>query len=66
VTREEVFFKGNIVSPDGKDRVEIEKHIALADASNLGLAAAKEILLKGGDPVVQRIRNKGLTIDGDA
>jgi hydroxymethylbilane synthase len=66
VKGEEVFFKGNIVSPDGKSRVDIEKQIALADASNLGLTAAKEILLKGGDPIVKRIRNKGLTIDGDA
>jgi hydroxymethylbilane synthase len=66
VKEEEVFFKGNIVSPDGKDKVEIEKTIALADASNLGFTAAKEILLKGGDPIVQRIRNKGLTTDGEA
>ncbi|MGZ3923556.1 MAG: hydroxymethylbilane synthase [Flavisolibacter sp.] len=66
VKGEEVFFKGNIVSPDGKVRVDIEKQTALAEASNLGLACAKEILLKGGDPIVQRIRNKGLTTDADA
>ena len=65
VKEEQIFFKGNIVSPDGKDKVEIEKTIALADASNLGFTAAKEILLKGGDPIVQRIRNKGLTTDGE-
>jgi hydroxymethylbilane synthase len=63
---EQIFFKGNIVSPDGKDKVEIEKTIALADASNLGIAAAKEILLKGGESIVQRIRNKGLTTNGEA
>jgi hydroxymethylbilane synthase len=62
---EEIIFKGNIVSPDGKDKVEIEKTIALASASNLGFTAAKEILLKGGDPIVQRIRNKGLTTNGE-
>jgi hydroxymethylbilane synthase len=65
VKRKEVFFKGNIVSPDGKNKVEIEKTISLANASNLGLSAAKEILLNGGDPIVQRIRNKGLTTDGE-
>jgi hydroxymethylbilane synthase len=65
VKDEQVFFKGNIVSPDGKDKVEIEKTIALADASNLGFSAAKEILLKGGDSIVQRIRNKGLTTNGE-
>jgi len=66
VRDEKVFFKGNIVSPDGKDKVEIEKEIVLADLEDLGLRAAKEILLKGGDPIVQRIRNKGLTTNGEA
>jgi hydroxymethylbilane synthase len=66
VKDEQVFFKGNIVSPDGKDKVEIEKAMVLSDAFNLGSTAAKEILSKGGDSIVQRIRNKGLTIDGEA
>ena len=65
VNAEEVIFRGNIVSPDGKDKAVIEKNIALAGASNLGFTAAKEILLKGGDLIVQRIRNKGLTTDGE-
>ncbi len=62
----EVVFKGNIVSPDGKQKITIEKNIALADASNLGFTAAKEILLKGGQAIVDRIRNKGLTTNGEA
>jgi hydroxymethylbilane synthase len=65
VKNDEVAFKGNVVSPDGKDKIEIQKTIALGDASNLGFNAAKEILLEGGDSIVQRIRNKGLTIDGE-
>jgi len=65
VKGEKVFFRGNAVSPDGKEKAEIEKTIAIADASNLGLVAAKEILLKGGDPIVQLIRNKGLTTNGE-
>lgn len=55
----EVWFKGNMVSPDGKQKAEIEKTIALADASNIGFVAAKEILLKGGGLIAERIRNKG-------
>ena len=66
VKEEQVFFKGNIVSPDGKDKVEIGKTVELADAFNLGSTAAKEILMRGGEPIVQRIRNKGLTVDGQA
>jgi hypothetical protein len=55
-----------VVSPDGKEKIEVEKTIALADVANLGMTAAKEILLKGGDKIVQRIRNKGLTTNGEA
>ncbi|HEV7329846.1 MAG TPA: hydroxymethylbilane synthase [Flavisolibacter sp.] len=61
----EVYFRGNIVSPDGKQKAEVEKTVALAEASNLGVNAANEILLNGGQELVNRIRNKGLTTDGD-
>jgi hydroxymethylbilane synthase len=61
----QVFFRGNIVSPDGMKKVEVEKAIELAQADNLGIAAAKEILHKGGQPIVERIRNKGLTTNGE-
>jgi len=60
-----VHFKGNIVSPDGKQKAAIEKTIALADAGNLGMLAAKEILLTGGQPIVDNIRKKGLTSNGE-
>lgn len=66
LTDGEVVFKGNVVSPDGKYKTEIENNIALADASNLGFTAAKEILSKGGQAVLERIRNKGLITNGDA
>lgn len=61
-----VVFRGNVVSPDGKQKAEIEKAAVLADASDLGFSAAAEILLKGGNTIVERIRNKGLTTDGEA
>ena len=58
VTEAEVVFKGNIVSPDGKQKAAIEKNIALADAADFGFTAAKEILLKGGQAIADRIRIK--------
>lgn len=61
-----VYLRGNIVSPDGKDKAEVEKTIALADAANLGMTAAREILLNGGQAIVDRIRKKGLTADDEA
>ncbi|MFL5740504.1 MAG: hydroxymethylbilane synthase [Flavisolibacter sp.] len=59
-----VFFQGNIVRPDGKEKAEVQKQTPLADAANLGLTAAKEILLKGGQTIVEGIRKKGLASNG--
>lgn len=66
IKNNEVWFKGNMVSPDGKQKAEIAKSIVLADSSDLGFTAAKEILLKGGGVVVEQIRTKGLTTNGEA
>ena len=66
IKSEELIFKGNVVSPDGKQKAETRKVVALPDAANLGIVAAKEILLKGGAVIVERIRNKGLTTNGEA
>jgi hydroxymethylbilane synthase len=60
-----LFLRGNVVSPDGKIRAEVEKTVALAEASNLGMMAANEILLSGGQVIVDDIRKKGLTADAD-
>ncbi|MEP7143248.1 MAG: hydroxymethylbilane synthase [Ferruginibacter sp.] len=52
-----LFFRGNILSVDGKDKVEIEKTIELEDAASLGIDAAAEILNKGADTIADAIRN---------
>jgi hydroxymethylbilane synthase len=53
-----VIFKGNIISPDGKQKVEVEKKCSASDAGTLGILAANELL---GQPsaakIVQDIRN---------
>ena len=54
----EVMFAGNMVSPDGKLKTEIEKRTDRSNAESLGLAAAKEILTRGGQQIVELIRNK--------
>jgi len=61
----EIIFKGNVVSPDGMQKEEIERSISLSNAANFGFTVAKEILLNGGDAIVKRIRNKGLTTNGE-
>ncbi len=62
----EVIFKGNIVTPDGKQKAEIGKRYSVADGNNLGEAAAKEILLQSGEGIIDIIRKKGLTTNGEA
>ncbi|MCU7547654.1 hydroxymethylbilane synthase [Chitinophagaceae bacterium LB-8] len=53
-----VTFKGNIISPDGKQKVEIEKACATSDAGTLGILAANELLSEpSGAKIVQDIRN---------
>lgn len=61
----EVFFKGNLVSPDGQQKAAVEKTISLAEVSGLGITAAQEILRNGGQEIVDRIRKTGLTTNGE-
>jgi hydroxymethylbilane synthase len=65
VTKGNIHFKGNIVSPDGKQKAEVSHQIPLANAGNLGVTAAKDILLQGGQEIVDRIRKTGLTTNGE-
>jgi hydroxymethylbilane synthase len=51
-------MRGNVVSPDGKQKIEIEKTSDLKDAGELGKLAAKELLSQGADLIVEKIRAK--------
>ncbi|MEO5996943.1 MAG: hydroxymethylbilane synthase [Chitinophagaceae bacterium] len=53
---EKVFFKGNILSPDGKNKAEIEKVIAMEQAEETGVQAAKELLINGGQQIADNIQ----------
>ncbi len=58
-----VFLKGNIVSPDGRDKIEVTQQSPFPTAAGLGVQAANELLAKGGDEIVGRVR-KMKTPDG--
>ena len=49
--------KGNILSPDGKEKVSIEKNIHKGNIANAGRDLAQEILLNGGEKIAQLIRD---------
>ena len=57
VTNGQVLFRGNILSVDGKEKVDIQKTVDLTDALNLGNLAATEILNNGADVIADAIRN---------
>lgn len=54
---DDIIFDGNIISPDGKQIIEISETINAFEASNLGIMAGEAVLQKGGEAIVQSIRN---------
>ena len=55
--KEEIHFKGNILSLDGTEKVEIEKNIQTSLAADLGTQAARELLQKGGREIADAIKH---------
>jgi hydroxymethylbilane synthase len=54
----QLFFNGNMLSPDGKEKVSIELVEPIISASEgLGIKAAKQLLENGGDAIAEKIRN---------
>ncbi|MCW3116126.1 MAG: hydroxymethylbilane synthase [Chitinophagaceae bacterium] len=54
-----VFFKGNIFSTDGKEKVEIETTVEVAHVEEFGKKAAEKLLSNGGKKIADSIRNAG-------
>ncbi|MGI8582489.1 MAG: hydroxymethylbilane synthase [Chitinophagaceae bacterium] len=59
IKKDKILFKGNICSPDGKQKFEIEKEVLIIDADKSGNIAAKEMLenLQAKD-IIHTIRNE--------
>lgn len=59
VKADTLLFKGNICSPDGKEKIEIEKEVSKQDNENLGIDIANEILKDpGAQNIIHTIRNE--------
>jgi hydroxymethylbilane synthase len=52
-----IHFRGNILSLDGKEKVEVEYTVPKLQSFNLGKLAAQELLANGGDTIIAKIRN---------
>jgi hydroxymethylbilane synthase len=55
----QVRFRGNLVSPDGKEKVEVETYFAASQAAEAGRLAAAMLLDRGGRELADRIRMHG-------
>jgi hydroxymethylbilane synthase len=53
----ETHFKGNVLSPDGKEIAECEMSKWPKDAKDLGMKAAQQLLVQGGEAIVKKMRN---------
>lgn len=53
---DQLLFKGNIFSLDGKQRVDVAKTVALDNIGNIGKEAAFELLANGGQAIVDAIQ----------
>ena len=57
IDNNQVSFRGNIISLDGKNKIEDERTVIINDAEHTGKIAANEMLEKGGNTIIQSIRN---------
>ncbi|WP_203532241.1 hydroxymethylbilane synthase [Muricauda sp. TY007] len=53
-----VHFEGVVFSLDGKQKIDIKKEAKLSNTKDLGKTSAEEVLQKGGDKLMQEIRNE--------
>ena len=59
IKNETFFFKGNILSTDGKEKAAIEKICPVSEIKDLGITAAYELLEKGGKKIAEAINHAG-------
>src|SRR5579871_78535 len=57
IEEDELFFRGNILSIDGKQKQEIEKILPVEMATHIGKEAAIELLQNGGQEIADSVSN---------
>lgn len=57
IEEDELFFRGNIFSVDGKQKLETEKILPVYRSDILGIETAKELLQNGAQEITDNIRN---------
>ncbi|MEO7263395.1 MAG: hydroxymethylbilane synthase, partial [Ferruginibacter sp.] len=57
--KEDFYFKGSIVSPDGKEKIEIERYLKKENFADAGAQLAIELLANGGQEIADKMRKNG-------
>ncbi len=57
IEKDTLRFRGNVLSNDGTQKVEVEKIFAAHEFDIAGETAARELLQKGGDQIIEALRN---------
>jgi hydroxymethylbilane synthase len=55
--KKDIYFRGNILSLDGKQKVEIEKYIPIKESAGFGLRMASQLLDGGGKEIAEKIQH---------
>jgi hydroxymethylbilane synthase len=56
----DVYFRGQLLSPDGRHKAEIEKILPVGMANDVGRSSAEELLERGGQVIIDRLRAAGV------
>ncbi len=59
INNDQIHFRGNILSVDGKEKVEVKMVSALTEADTMGMKAATDLLKNGGQAIADSIRHAG-------
>lgn len=55
-----VFFEGNILSPDGKQKIETSLQQPVASSQDLGQTAASQLMQQGAQIILDQIKHAGI------
>ena len=57
IDKKDIYFKGNILTTDGREKIEVEKYVGIKDSAGFGVKMAAELLKNGGKEIVEKIRH---------
>lgn len=56
--KKDIFFRGNILTTDGREKIEVERYVSMKDSIGFGILMAVELLKNGGKEIADKIRHE--------